>query len=47
VPVFVNQPYGTSWRRGVFSCASQRTGVTCRSRAGHGLFVSRASWRAW
>jgi len=47
VPVFVNQPYGTTWRRGVFSCASQRTGVTCRSRAGHGLFVSRASWRAW
>ena len=47
VPVFVNQPYGTTWRRGGFRCDSRRTGVSCRSRAGHGLFISRASWRAW
>jgi hypothetical protein len=47
VPVYVGQPYGTTWRRGVFSCDSRRTGVTCRSRTGHGLFISRASWRAW
>jgi hypothetical protein len=47
VPVFVNQPYGTTWRHGAYSCGSGRTGVTCRSRTGHGLFVSRASWRAW
>ena len=46
-PVFVNLPYGVSWRRGVFSCVSRVTGVTCRSRSGHGLFVSRQSWRAW
>src|SRR6516162_9176835 len=44
VPVFVNQPYGTTWRRGGFRCDSRRTGVSCRSRAGHGLFISRASW---
>jgi Family of unknown function (DUF6636) len=47
VPVFVNQRYGTTWRRGAFSCASKRTGVTCRNRTGHGLFISRASWRVW
>jgi len=47
VPVYVDQPYGTTWRHGVFGCDSRRTGVTCRSRAGHGLFISRASWRAW
>jgi hypothetical protein len=47
VPVFVNQPYGTTWKHGAFSCASERTGVTCRNRTGHGVFISRASWRAW
>ena len=47
VPVFVNQPYGTTWRHGAFRCDSRRSGVTCRNRTGHGLFISRASWRAW
>jgi hypothetical protein len=46
-PVFVNQPYGTTWKHGAFTCASERTGITCRNRTGHGLFISRASWRAW
>ena len=40
-PVFVNLPYGASFRRGVFTCVSRPSGVTCRSRSGHGLFVSR------
>jgi hypothetical protein len=39
--------YGTSWERGPFSCASRITGVTCRSRTGHGLFVSRQTYRIW
>ncbi len=47
VPVFLNQPYGTTWRHGTYSCASERTGVTCRTRSGHGLFISHASWRVW
>jgi hypothetical protein len=46
-PVFANLPYGTTWRRGVFTCVSRLTGVTCMSRSDHGLFVSRQSWRAW
>lgn len=46
-PRWVNLPYGTSWHRAPFTCDSQVTGVTCRSTSGHGLFLSRASWRAW
>jgi hypothetical protein len=39
--------YGASWHRGPFTCVSRITGVTCRTRAGHGLFLSRESWRGW
>jgi hypothetical protein len=46
-PVYVNLPYGTSWRHGVFTCKSRVTGVTCTNRTGHGLFVSRQTWRVW
>lgn len=46
-PSYVTLPYGASWHRGAFTCSSRTTGVTCRSRAGHGLFVSRQSWRLW
>ena len=45
--VYRTVPYGTTWRRGPFRCASARTGVTCRSGHAHGLFISRASWRVW
>ena len=46
-PRYVTLPYGKSWRQGVFTCTSRVTGVTCGNRTGHGLFISRASWRAW
>ncbi len=46
-PVYVNLPYGKSWRQGVFTCSSRLTGVTCRNKTGHGLFVSRQTWRVW
>jgi len=46
-PRYVTLPYGKSWRQGVFTCMSRITGVTCRNRTGHGLFISRASWRVW
>ena len=39
--------YGKSFRHGVFTCLSRTTGVTCRNRTGHGLFVSRETWRTW
>jgi hypothetical protein len=39
--------YGKTWRRGGFTCTSAVTGVACHNHAGHGLFVSRQSWRAF
>jgi hypothetical protein len=46
-PNNVKVAYGKSFRRGAFSCLSRITGVTCRNRTGHGLFVSRRAWRVW
>lgn len=46
-PTYVNLPYGRSWRKGPFTCVSRLTGVTCTNTRGHGLFISRGSWRAW
>jgi hypothetical protein len=46
-PSYVTLPYGRSMSRGDFTCWSRITGVTCRNRHGHGLFVSRESWRVW
>ena len=39
--------YGRSWQRSSFTCTSRITGVTCRNRNGHGLFLSRQSYRTW
>jgi len=47
VPTYVTLPYGRSWRHGAFTCRSRFTGVTCASRAGHGLVLSRQSWHTW
>jgi hypothetical protein len=46
-PVFRPLPYGKTWRFGGFTCASRITGLTCTSSNGHGVFLSRQSWRAW
>ncbi len=46
-PSFTVVPYGASWRAGAFTCQSRTTGVTCRNRHGHGLFLSRSSWSVW
>lgn len=46
-PTYTTLPYGRTWRHGPFTCASRRSGVTCTNGHGHGLFVSRQSWRAW
>ena len=37
--------YGKTWRHGSFVCTSRVTGLTCTNRAGHGLFISRGSYR--
>jgi hypothetical protein len=46
-PTYTTLPYGKTWRHGRFTCASRVTGVTCTNDRGHGLFISRQSWRAW
>ena len=46
-PVYRLLAYGATWRRSGFACASARAGLTCRNGSGHGLFLSRESWRAW
>jgi Family of unknown function (DUF6636) len=46
-PVYRRLAYGATWRHGGFTCTSARTGLTCRNGHGHGLFLSRESWRAW
>jgi hypothetical protein len=46
-PSYVTLPYGKSWSYGAFTCRSRVSGVTCRSRSGHGLFVSRQAYRTW
>jgi Protein kinase domain/Family of unknown function (DUF6636) len=33
--------YGTSWKRGGFTCLSRSTGLRCANRSGHGFFLSR------
>ena len=46
-PHYPTLAYGKKWRQGGFTCASAVTGVTCHNRAGHGLVVSRQSWRGF
>jgi hypothetical protein len=40
-------PYGETFHHGAFTCTSRVTGVTCRGRTGHGLFISRQAYRTW
>ena len=37
--------YGTSHSFGPFRCTSQPIGLTCRNKAGHGMFLSRTRYR--
>ena len=46
-PSYVTLAYGKTWKRSGFTCWSRVSGVTCKNPAGHGLFVSRRSWRAF
>jgi hypothetical protein len=46
-PHYVVLAYGTKWKQGSFDCDSETTGVTCTDGHGHGIFVSRASYKLW
>jgi uncharacterized protein DUF6636 len=38
-------PYGSTWRRGGFTCTSEQSGVTCSNALGHGFSLSRNAQR--
>jgi hypothetical protein len=46
-PIYSTLAYGKTWRHGPFTCTSRVIGVTCTNTGGHGLFISRQSWRAY
>lgn len=46
-PTYRRLAYGRTWKFAAFTCISRISGLTCSSGTGHGLFVSRQSWRAW
>jgi hypothetical protein len=46
-PAYSTLGYGMTWRHGPYTCASRVTGITCTTSRGHGLFISRHSWRAF
>ena len=46
-PHYVTLPYGRTWRHKMFDCTSRVIGVNCSNHSGHGLFLSRETWRTW
>jgi hypothetical protein len=46
-PSYVRLAYGKTWRQKMFSCTSQFNGVNCSNPSGHGMFISRQTWRTW
>lgn len=46
-PSYITLAYGKTWRQKMFSCTSQVNGVTCSNPHGHGMFISRQTWRTW
>jgi hypothetical protein len=46
-PRLVSLAYGRTWHYRGFTCTSRLTGLTCTNRAGHGLFLSRISYRTF
>ena len=46
-PTFVVLAYGHTWHSHGFTCTSRVTGLTCTNGHGHGLFLSRESYRVW
>jgi len=46
-PTYVTLGYGKTWRQKMFSCTSQANGVNCSNPSGHGMFISRQTWRTW
>ena len=39
--------YGTTWKRGGFTCTSRTTGLRCSNRSGHGWEISKGRLRTF
>jgi len=46
-PSYITLAYGKTWRQKMFGCTSQVNGVNCSNPHGHGMFISRQTWRTW
>ena len=46
-PAYVTLAYGKTWRHKMFGCTSAIDGVNCSNPSGHGMFISRQTWRTW
>jgi hypothetical protein len=46
-PSYITLAYGKTWRQKMLSCTSQLNGVNCSNPHGHGMFISRQTWRTW
>lgn len=46
-PTFVVLAYGRTWRSHGFTCTSRLNGLTCTNGHGHGLFLSRETFRLY
>lgn len=46
-PSYSTLAYGKTWRQKMFSCTSAIDGVNCSNPHGHGMFISRQTWRTW
>ena len=46
-PSYITLAYGRTWRQKMFSCTSAVDGVNCSNPRGHGMFISRQTWRTW
>jgi len=46
-PRYITLAYGKTWRQKMFSCTSHFDGVNCSNPQGHGMFISRQTWRTW
>ena len=46
-PTYRRLAYGRTWKFAAFTCVSRFTGLTCTTGTGHGIFISRQSWRGW
>ena len=46
-PSYITLGYGKTWRHKMFSCTSAVERRQLLEPNGHGMFISRQTWRTW